>query len=368
MGAPYFQIRDQLEEMQAVIVSSNYTLYGDISARVMDVLGQFTPEFEVYSIDEAWLDLSGFKHLSLDAYARNIAETTYRRTGIPVSIGIAPTKVLAKIANRICKKRKLPGQVFNLGSADALDAVLETIEVQDIWGIGRRLSKKLRATGIFTAKQLRDANPDLMRRQYSVVMQRLILELRGIPCIGLEDIQPKKQIISSRSFGERVEELEPLLQSVAMHASKAGEKLRSQHSVCSAIQVSIRTGRHNPNEDYYGQSALAKFAVPTADTRKLINAAGQVLRRIYRKGPRYAKAGVMLLEISEDTVMQGHLFQKRDSEKAVMLMKTVDQLNHLYGRKAIFFASEGCKKQWAMKRQRCTPAYTTQWKDVPVVR
>ncbi|PZD70543.1 DNA polymerase IV 1 [Acaryochloris thomasi RCC1774] len=368
MGAPYFQIRDQLDEMKAVIVSSNYTLYGNMSARVMNTLGQFTPEIEVYSIDEAWLDLSGFCHLSLDAYAREIAATTLRHTGIPVSVGIGPTRVLAKIANRVCKKRKIPGRVFNLGSAESLDHVLETIEVQDIWGIGRRLSKKLRASGIHTAKNLRDADPDSMRRQYSVVMQRIIMELRGVPCIGVEEIQPKKQIISSRSFGERVVELEPLLQSVAMHSTKAAEKLRSQNSVCGAIQVSIRTGRHNPDEEYYSQSALAKFAMPTADTRKLINAAGQVLRRIYRKGPRYAKAGVMLLNISQDNAMQGHLFQERDSEKAIALMNTVDQLNRLYGRRAVFFASEGCTQQWAMRRQQCTPAYTTRWDDLPVVR
>ncbi len=368
MGAPYFQVREQLEEMQAVIVSSNYTLYGDLSARVMNTLGQFTPEIEVYSIDEAWLDLSGFCHLSLDAYAREIVATTVRNTGIPVSIGIAPTKVLAKIANRICKQRQLPGKVFNLGSADALDAILDEIEVQEIWGIGRRLAKKLRATGILTAKQLRDADSDVMRRQYSVVMQRLILELRGMPCLGFEDIQPKQQIISSRSFGERVEDLEPLLQAVAMHATKAGEKLRSQSSVCGAIQVSIRTGRHNPNEDYYGKSALAKFAVPTADTRKLIKAAGQALRRIYQQGPRYAKAGVMLIDISQANEIQGHLFQSRDSARSIALMQTVDQLNRLYGRRSLFFASEGCRQQWAMKRQRCTPAYTTRWEDVPRVR
>ncbi len=368
MGAPYFKVRAQLEDINAVIVSSNYTLYGNMSARVMEVLGQFTPDVEVYSIDEAWLDLSGFCHLSLDAYAREIAATTYRHTGIPVSIGIAPTKVLAKIANRICKQRKIPGQVFNLGSADSLDDVLASIEVQDIWGIGRRLSKKLQATGIHTAKDLRDADPDSMRRQYSVVMQRLILELRGVPCIGLEDIQPKKQIISSRSFGQRVEELEPLLQSVAMHATKAGEKLRSQGSACSAIQVSIRTGRHNPDEEYYSQSALARFPIPTADTRKLINAAGQALRRIYRKGRRYAKAGVMLLDISQANAMQGHLFQERDSEKAIALMSAIDQLNRIYGRRAVFFASEGCSKQWAMKRERMTQAFTTRWEDVPVVR
>jgi DNA polymerase V len=368
MGAPYFQIQDQLEEMKAIVVSSNYALYGDMSARVMEVLGQFTPELEVYSIDEAWLDLSAFDHLSLDAYAREIAATTYRNTGIPVSIGIAPTKVLAKIANRICKKRKIPGQVFNLGSAESLDDILASIGVQDIWGIGRRLSKKLWASGIHTAKDLRDSDPDAMRRQYSVVMQRLILELRGYPCLGFEDIQPKKQIISSRSFGERVVEIEILLQSVAMHTSRAAQKLRSQGSLCSAIQVSIRTGRHNPDEEYYSQSALVKLPVPTADTRNLIRAAQEGVRRIYKLGPRYQKAGVMLLDISPASAIQGCLFERGDCDRDLLLMATVDRLNQEYGKRAVFFASEGCTQQWAMKRERMTQAYTTRWEDVPVVK
>ena len=246
MGAPYFQYREMLHKMGAVVVSSNYALYGDMSARVMNTLGQFTPGLEVYSIDEAWLDLTGFDPAMLDAYGRKIVATTKQHTGIPVSMGIASTKVLAKIANRLCKKRKIPGQVFNLGSSESLDAVLAAVDVEDIWGIGRRWAEKLRGQGIRTALDLRDADPHQMRHQYNVVMQRLVMELRGVPCLGCDDIEPKKQIIASRSFGERVTDVESLLEAVSMHASRAGEKLRAQRSACSAIQVSIRTGRHNP--------------------------------------------------------------------------------------------------------------------------
>lgn len=368
MGAPYFKYREQLQAMNAKIVSSNYSLYGDMSSRVMTTLGRFTPELEVYSIDEAWVNLTGFDLATLDAYGREIVATTQRHTGIPVSMGIGPTKVLAKIANRICKQWAIPGQVFNIGSAESLDSILSTIEVEDIWGIGRRWSKKLKATGIHTAKDLRDTDAQIMRRQYNVVMQRLILELRGVSCLGDEQITSKKQIIASRSFGERVEDIEALLQAVSKHATRTGEKLRSQASVCGAIQVSIRTGRHNPHERYFSQSALVKFPVATADTRNLIDAARRGVQQIYKQGPRYAKAGVMLLDISPANAVQSCLFHEGDGEKATALMQVTDQLNQRYGRKTVFFASEGVRQTWAMKRDRMTQAYTTKWNELPVVR
>lgn len=368
MGAPYFQYREQLQAMNAEIVSSNYSLYGDMSARVMTTLERFTPELEVYSIDEAWLNLTGFDLATLDAYGREIVATTKRYTGIPVSMGIGPTKVLAKIANRICKRRAIPGQVFNIGSAESLESILTTIDVGDIWGIGRRWAKKLKASGIHTAQDLRDADDEGMRNQYNVVMQRLILELRGVSCLGVEQIAPKKQIIASRSFGERVEDIDALLQAVSKHATRAAEKLRSQTSVCGAIQVSIRTGRHNPHERYFSQSALVKFPVATADTRKLIDAARRGVQQIYKQGPRYAKAGVMLLDISPANAVQSCLFHEGDSEQTTALMRVTDQLNQRYGRKTVFFASEGIRQTWAMKRSRMTQAYTTKWNEIPVVR
>jgi DNA polymerase V len=367
MGAPLFQVQAQLEALNAVVVSSNYSLYGDMSSRVMNTLAQFTPDLEVYSIDEAWLNLTGFDLETLDAYARDIVAIVKRHTGIPVSLGLGPTKVLAKIANRVCKQRQIPGQVFNIGSAESLDGILAAIDVADIWGVGYRWAKKLRTSGIYTALHLKDADPQAMRQRYSVVMQRLILELRGFPCLGFEEIQPKQQIIASRSFGERVTDLGPLLEAVALHATRAGEKLRAQGSVCRAIQASIRTGRHNPQESYFGQSALVRFPVPTADTRNLIRAAQEGVRRIYKLGPRYQKAGVMLLDISPASAIQGCLFERGDCDRDLLLMATVDRLNQEYGKRAVFFASEGCTQQWAMKRERMTQAYTTRWEDVPVV-
>lgn len=367
MGAPYFKWRKQLEALQAVVVSSNYALYGDMSARVMNTLAEFAPEMEIYSIDEAWLDLTGFDPATLDAYGRDIVAKTQQYTGIPVSMGVAPTKVLAKIANRICKKRQIPGQVFNLGSADALEGVLAAIAVEEVWGIGRRWAQRLKAQQIHTAKDLRNADPKALRQQYSVVMERIIQELRGVPCLGFEDIQPKKTLMASQSFGEKVTEKTDLLEAAATHASRAGHKLRQQGSVCAALQVFIHSSRFNPQESQYANAATVPFPVATADTRKLIAAAATGIEQIYRPGIRYAKAGVMLLDISAAAVCQQSLFTAGDDEKSARLMATVDRLNQTFGKKTVFFAREGMQQAWAMKRQNVTPAYTTKWSDLLVV-
>lgn len=368
MGAPLFQIRSQLEAINAVVVSSNYALYGDMSSRVMDTLAQFTPDLEVYSIDEAWLDLTGFQSFELDGYGRTIANTVRQNTGIPVSIGIAQTKVLAKIANRICKKWKIPGYCFNLGNEKALDEILTQVAVEDIWGIAHRWGQRLNAMGIENARQLRDSDTRHMRKGFSVVMERLILELRGISCLEFEDVSPKKQIIASRSFGERVEDLESLLQAVSTHATRAAEKLRAQQSLCGAIQASIRTGRHNPKEEYFGRSALLRFDVPTSDTRRLIQAACHIVKGIYRQGPRYAKAGVMLIDLSPSGERQISLFAGHDDSRSAKLMETLDHLNQVYGRNTVFFGRSGVRGNWRMRRERMTPRYTTCWDDIPIVR
>lgn len=368
MGAPYFKYRDQLKAMKAVIVSSNYTLYGDMSTRVMNTLSQFTPDMEVYSIDEAWLNLTGFDPATLDGYGRKIVMTAQQHTGIPVSMGIGPTKVLAKLANRICKKRKIPGNVFNIGGADSLDAVLASFEIGDIWGIGRRWAQSLNTQGIFTALQLRDADAQAMRDQYSVVMQRLIFELRGINCMEFEDIEPKKQIIASRSFGERVTDKESLLEAVTLHASRGGEKLRLQGSACGAMQIMIRTGEHNPREPYYSRSATVRFTVPTADTRRLIGAARAGVEKLYKAGPRYAKAGIALLDIAQADAVQDGLFDQGDSDRSAKLMQTIDSLNRANGRGTVFFAGQGVNQAWAMKRDRMTAAFTTRWAELPSVK
>lgn len=368
MGAPYFKWRQRLEDIGAVIVSSNYALYGDMSTRVMNILGEFIPEVEIYSIDEAWLELTGFNSAHLDAYGRKIVAKTKQCTGIPVSMGIAPTKVLAKIANRICKQRNIPGQVFNLGSADALKEVLTTVDIRDVWGIGRRWAQRLRAQHLYTAWDLRCADPDAIAQQYSVVLERIVRELQGIPCLTVEDIQAKKQIMASRSFGHRVTDKASLLEAVATHTHRATTKLRQQRSTCSTIQVSIRSSQFDAKAPFYSNSATIRLPMATADTRKLIAAAVRAIDQIYQPGIPYAKAGVMLLDISPAGMLQQNLFAQGDNEKSVRLMATVDRLNQTLGKGTVFFAREGLQPTWGMKQQAVTPAYTTRWEDVPIVR
>jgi DNA polymerase V len=367
MGAPYFKHKAELDAMKAVIVSSNYALYGDMSYRVMNVLSRHTAFLEVYSIDEAWLDLNGVQEQELIAFGENVVNDTLKCTGIPVSMGIAQTKVLAKIANRLCKLNKIPGQVFNMGNAQNIDEILSCFPVEDIWGIGKQLFKKLASVNIRTAKDLRDADSGEMRQIYGVVMQRIIFELRGIPCIDNEPQGPKKQIVVSKSFGQRVTEKEYLIEAASLYATRAGEKLRIQKSACGLIQIAVQSGLHNPRELTYSKSATVCFKVPTADTRRLISAARQAINKIFRPGIRYSKVSISLMDICLDNTVVGDLFNAPDSSRSVALMDTIDMLNAKYGKKTIKFASEGINQHWKMKQNYKTPAYTTKWGELPKV-
>ena len=367
MGAPYFKYRSQLEAMGAVIVSSNYALYGDMSARVMNTLESLVPGIEVYSIDEAWLNLARIQTDKLDTCGRRIVDKTYQYTGIPVSMGIGLTRVLAKIANRICKQQKIPGNVFKLVDHRAIENSLADIPVGDVWGIGEGWARRLKRDGIDSALDLRNADPSWIRKAYGVIMQRLVLELQGQPCLGFEDVEPKKMIISSRSFGSRVTRLDGLLEAISFHATRAGEKLRNQDSVCNALQVFLKTGKYNPSESRFNASTIVPFPVPTADTRRLIRAAQQGIRKIFRQRHRYAKAGVMLLDISPARAVQSDFFDAVDSARSQTLMQAVDQVNEARGKYTVFFASEGTCKSWAMKRDKKTRAYTTRWSEIPTV-
>lgn len=366
MGAPYFQYRDQLKAMGAIIVSSNYTLYGDMSARMMHTLAGCTPDLDVYSIDEAWLDLTGIDD-DLTDYGQNIVQRVQQHIGLPVSIGIGPTRVLAKLANRLCKKLAVPGQVFDISTTPYLDDLLGSVPVGDLWGIGRNLAQSLQDRGIFTARHLRDADPQSMRKGFNVIMQRMIMELRGIPCLHKDDIGPKRQIISSRSFGTRVTDKQSLLESVSMHASRAGQKLRDQGSACGGMHISIRTGRHNIRDAFYANSTQIIFPIATADTRKLIAAACRGVEQMYRPGYRYAKAGIMLFDLRPADRVQGNLFEAPDTPRSQAFMALVDQVNRKHGRNCLFFGAEGITKSWGMKQEGRTAAFTTCWDQLPSV-
>ncbi len=368
MGAPYFKYRSQLDALDAVVVSSNYALYGDMSSRVMSTLENLAPGIEVYSIDEAWLNLARIDPDKLDLYGRRLVAKTFQHTGIPVSVGIGSTRVLAKIANRICKRQQVSDGVFKLIDCKTIERSLSDVPVGDVWGIGEGWARRLEREGVYSALDLRNADPARIRESYGVIMQRLVLELQGTPCLGFEDIEPKKMIIASRSFGSRVTRLDDLLEATSFHATRAGEKLRKQHSVCSALQVFLKTGKYSPSECRFAASTIVPLSVPTADTRSLIRAAQQGIKKIFKQGHRYAKTGVMLLDISPSTTVQRDFFDDVDSNRSQQLMQTVDQINEARGKYTVFFGSEGTCKSWAMKREKKTRAYTTRWSELLTVK
>lgn len=297
MGAPIHEYRELLERHGTVILSSNFALYGDLSRRVMDCVAESTPELEVYSIDEAFLSLRGFAEPV--EHGRRIIRTVRRWTGIPTCIGIGPTKTLAKVANRIAKREGIPGGCFDLSDPDQQDHWLPRIAVEDVWGIGPRWAAKLNELGIHSAGDLRELDPHRARRWFSVVLARTVLELRGIACLALEEVEPpKQQLIASRSFGRPVTSRQALSEAVAWHVSRAAVKLRRQDSLCGALQVFLRTNPFRPDVPQYRNAALVRFATPTADTGRLIAGAQRVVAYLYRPGFAYHKCGIILFDLS----------------------------------------------------------------------
>jgi len=367
MGAPWHLNRDRFAKAGVIVRSSNYTLYGDMSARVMRILDGFAPEMEIYSIDEAFLNLAGFDH-RLDAHAREIRAKVMRWTGIPVSIGIAPTKTLAKVANRIAKKSPDSGGVLQLMDEASQSAALARIELTDLWGLAGRLAARLRDIGITTPLQLRDADPKFIRAHTSVVMEKMVLELRGMPCIGLEHGTPDRQtIMSSRSFGRPVETREEMEEAVASYVSRAAEKMRRQHLVTLAVQVFVTTNRFKTEDKQYQAACTIHLPVATADTTRLVRAALQGLGRIYKPGYRYKKAGVVCLDLHRATALQEGLFNAADTPVRTGLMQAMDALNQRYGRDTVTIATAGTRKAWSLRSDQRSPAYTTRWQDLLAV-
>lgn len=366
MGAPIHEHRKVLERHGTVILSSNFALYGDLSRRVMDCVAACTPELEVYSIDEAFLSLRGFAEPV--EHGRRIIRTVRRWTGIPTCIGIAPTKTLAKLANRIAKQEHIPGGCFALSDPDQRDHWLPRIAVEDVWGIGPRWAAKLNELGIHSAGDLRELDPHRARRWFSVVLARTVLELRGIPCLSLDEVEPpKQQLIASRSFGRPVTTRQALSEALAWHASRAAVKLRRQDSRCGAMQVFIHTNPFRPDNPQYRNAALVRFAPPSADTARLIAGAQRGLGAIFRSGYAYHKCGIMLLDLSTAGQCQGTLFEPSDTPRRRRLMATVDRINRRFGRGTLRFAAEGIEQPWAMRRSCKTPSYTTRWNELVTV-
>ena len=370
MGAPWFKLKDLARQHGIIALSSNYALYADMSNRVMSILREFSPDQEVYSIDESFLDLTGFKSGDLIQYGQKMRKRILKWTGLPVCVGIGATKTLAKLANHCAKKRPEFNGVCNLNaiSNQALDALLSEIEVGGIWGVGGRLAPKLRALGFNSVLDLKRANPERLRQQFSVVMEKTIRELNGTVCMDLEDIVPaKKQIMSSRSFGVPVKDYVSLAESITLYISRAAEKLRRQQSFAGSVYVFVRTSPFRPDDPFYSNGLTIPLPSPTDDTRQLVSIALWGLRQIYKPNYNYAKAGVMLGELVPIKGIQGDLFsQIKSSPRSTLLMSTMDRINRKMGKESIKLASEGFRRPWKMRQENKSPGYTTRWCDLPV--
>ncbi|MEE4403230.1 translesion error-prone DNA polymerase V subunit UmuC [Enterobacter mori] len=370
MGEPYFKFKEKRYPSRVYVFSSNYALYADLSSRVMQTLTDLAPAIEIYSIDEAFVNVSGVSHcLSLETFGHQMRTQVFRNTGLTVGVGIAPTKTLAKLANYAAKRWASTGGVVDLSGRERQRKLLEKVPVEEVWGVGRRITKKLNAMGITTALELAEASSWVIRKHFNVVMERTARELRGEPCLDLEEFAPtKQQIICSRSFGHRITQYEEMHQAICAYAERAAEKLRGEHQYCRFISVFVRTSPHADNEIYYGNQASVTLMTPTNDSRDIIRAATEALGRIWLDGYRYMKAGVMLADFFSSGVAQLNLFDdNRLRANSAALMAMIDSVNHS-GKGKIWFAGQGIEKSWAMKREMLSPAYTTRYADLPVAK
>lgn len=373
MGTPWFKMKDLAREQGILAFSSNYTLYGDMSNRVVQILRDFAPDTEVYSIDESFLRIETVAHLHGGAVlmGQQMRERIKQWTGLPVCVGVGPTKTLAKFANHLAKKNPEFEGVCDLHVIPRPERVrwMSRIEVGEVWGVGGRIARRLEVMGIHTVLDLRNASPKEMRRHFGVVMERTCNELRGISCLALDDIaQSKQQIMSSRSFGRPVETIEELRESLASYLSRAAEKLRKQQSVSAAVYVFVQTNRFNKDEQY-NAGLTVPLPEPTDDTLTLTAAALAGLEMIYRSGYRYKKAGVMLTLLSDKHARQASIFDNLVvTQRSTKLMTALDTINRDYGHGTVRSGVSGFTQHWAMRNENRSPRYTTRWDELPVVR
>lgn len=372
MGTPFFKCSDLVRKHNIKVFSSNYTLYADMSRRVMQTLKSFTPDIEIYSIDESFLSFTNLYTKNLTNYCRNICNTVKQHTAIPVSIGIGPSKVLAKIANKLAKKFENKTKVLNLFdfSEAQVDKLLGKVDVNSLWGIGPQYAKKLNRIGITNAKQLKYENIKHIRKKTNVFGERIILELRGISCFDLEQLRPaQKNICTSRSFGVPVSKLNDLSEAVSKYTATAAEKLRKQNSVANMIIVYIKTNRFKDKQQQYGNAAYIKTTEPTASTIQLTKYALFGLKKIYKPGYKFKKAGVILEGLTSEKNPQISFFQKdARSKKECKLMQAIDRINNRFGRSEIKLASEGLEQNWKMRREKMSRCYTTDIKQIIVAK
>ena len=368
MGAPAFKFQPLFRKHGVAVFSSNFALYGDMSRRVMDTAARFTPDMEIYSIDEAFLRLDRMPDHPLDL-ARTIRATVLQWTGIPVSIGIGPTKTLAKIANRVAKKQPEHGGAFSLVGHPDRDRILAGIEIEDVWGIGRQYARKLREFGIRTALEFSGLDRDWVRKRMTVTGMHTLLELQGIPCIPLDQaVATPKSVICSRTFAGAVTDRDKLAELISGYAARTGERLRARKCLAGQLQVFLLTDRFRLDKPQYSNAAAISLALPTSHTPDLIRTALRILEQIFKPGYEYRKAGVMLFGIEREQGRRLHLFEPSPQERARSraVMETMDRINAKWGAMTMRLGSEGTGKRWVMRQAHLSPRYTTDWRELPV--
>jgi len=362
MGEPFFQIKNTLRKHRVVAFSSNYALYGDISQRVMTVIESLVPALEVYSIDEAFAELTGLPEGRIENLGREIRAQVLRATGIPTGVGIASTKTLAKLANHASKRwQRQTGGVVDIRDPVRRDKLLKVIEVSEVWGIGRRMTENLAAMNIKTAWELAQADAWTLRSKFSVVVEKTARELRGITCLDLEPTEPPRQeICCSRAFGTRLRELPPIREAVATYAARACEKLRRQGSLCKKVRVSIRTGMFNPNELKFARGIICELPYPTDDTREITRAAVAGLGHLFSEGFAFSKAEVLLMDLRQRGEFTDDMFATTQPATAEKVMQVMDSINAKWGKGTVRPGGVPVAPAWGMRRELMSPSYTTR--------
>ena len=366
MGEPYFKAKDIIIKNKVNVFSSNYSLYGDLSRRVMRTLKRFNVDIEIYSIDEAFLDMTNFSDKEVEEVGKEIRSTILQWTGIPTSIGIAQTKTLSKVANHIAKKKKTG--VTSLIGLENIDPILEKVEINDVWGVGRQLTKFYNKNGIYNAKQLKNKSNTWIKKNSNVLGSRTAMELRGVPCIDLEKTPSKrKSCVVSRSFGKRVEKLQEMKEAVANYSLNASEKIRSESLNAKSITIFIRTSPFQSRFGYYSNSKTIDFPIATDNSIEIVKAAIEGLESIFKNGYRYQKAGIILTGLSNSNEGQ-NLFSSEKDKKIGNLMRSIDKTNYRYGRSTLSLASAGIQKKWNMRREYSSKIDTADFYSLPKIR
>ena len=364
---PYFQARTLCQQKGIIVCSSNYELYADLSAKLMQIIGKFAPEQHIYSIDETFLSLpkSQFTISNLETHGRLIRQTVWKETRLPVCVGMGQTLTLAKLANNYAKKHKQIQGVYVLDSKQKISEVLKATAIDDVWGIGRKIAAKLKIMNVFTAYELTQLPAELVKKQFSVEVERIVYELNGVVCKQWDSVRTdKKQIYSTRSTGQRITQLNELQQALSKHVGIAAAKARKQNSGCKNVLVFANSSPHDDTPYYFKK--LIKFSHVTNCTFQIGSAVSKIVPELFREGVNYYKIGVGLLDLVDMKCQQLDLFD--ESKGKPKLMQAVDTLNNKYGRDTVFVSAQGTQVKWSMRREFLTPQYTTDWNNIPRIR